>query len=370
MNGPFIIHSRCLSSPMTQLGFTNLFSWYIWGWNHDAAADYAGVQFVKREWGCLENDLHIDNALCVEEATLLLQFDESTTLIDWLVLLGATHCETMFFRTVAQKSTGEHVKLSSFHSEKGPEFNVRKSSSVPNKWTKWMCAMRLTTGDWTHKHHRRGLFRRNAIAKTFKGELLNWESQSSSNIVRVGVWIVNQWWIRMIFRHEFSVPKVCSPDPSKSCRRHSEVSMIFFGLWSPKRFVVAFFDVGPMFPCNKNHEAMKNCRDWAFSLQGLEILLPAFQLPMFAKCDALPKGDLFNMSGHVCLRNPCLLSKSKDPIPTRSPRGPWERQHALSALNDGEKSCLQKIVSRYPRFGLQDIDSDLGCLVYETAASQ
>ena len=33
-------------------------------------------------------------------------------------------------------------------------------------------------------------------------------------------------------------------------------------------------------------------------------------------------------------------------------------------------SCLQKIESRYPRFGLQDIDSDPGCLICETAASQ
>ena len=45
------------------------------------------------------------------------------------------------------------------------------------------------------------------------------------------------------------------------------------------------------------------CRDWAFSNSGLEVGLPAFQLPMFAKCDALPKGDLLDMfvSGvHSC----------------------------------------------------------------------
>ena len=52
--------------------------------------------------------------------------------------------------------------------------------------------------------------------------------------------------------------------------------------------------VGPMFPCNKGHEARKNCRDWVFSHTGLEARLPAFQLPI-AKCDALRKGDLFNM---------------------------------------------------------------------------
>ena len=33
----------------------------------------------------------------------------------------------------------------------------------------------------------------------------------------------------------------------------------------------------------------------AFSLRGLEAGLPAFQLPMFSKCDALLKGDLLYM---------------------------------------------------------------------------
>ena len=43
-----------------------------------------------------------------------------------------------------------------------------------------------------------------------------------------------------------------------------------------------------------------SCRNWAFSIPGLQARRPAFQLPMFAKCDALPKGDVV----HVCLRNP------------------------------------------------------------------
>ena len=40
---------------------------------------------------------------------------------------------------------------------------------------------------------------------------------------------------------------------------------------------------------------VNNCRDWDFSNGGLEAGLPAFQLPMFAKCDALPKRDMFHM---------------------------------------------------------------------------
>ena len=33
----------------------------------------------------------------------------------------------------------------------------------------------------------------------------------------------------------------------------------------------------------------------SFSSSGLEVGLPAFQLPMFPKCDSLPKGDLLDM---------------------------------------------------------------------------
>ena len=39
----------------------------------------------------------------------------------------------------------------------------------------------------------------------------------------------------------------------------------------------------------------KTCPDWAFSNSELEVGLPAFQLPMFAKCAALPTRDLFHM---------------------------------------------------------------------------
>ena len=44
-----------------------------------------------------------------------------------------------------------------------------------------------------------------------------------------------------------------------------------------------------------NQWPMNNCQDWAFSNNGLEVGLPAFQLPLFAKCDALPKRGLCDM---------------------------------------------------------------------------
>ena len=41
----------------------------------------------------------------------------------------------------------------------------------------------------------------------------------------------------------------------------------------------------PMFPCDRC-KTMMNFDDWAFNDGGLEVGMPAFQLPMFAKCDA------------------------------------------------------------------------------------
>ena len=40
---------------------------------------------------------------------------------------------------------------------------------------------------------------------------------------------------------------------------------------------------------------MSNCGHWAFSNSRFEVGLSAFQLPMLAKCDALPKEDLLDM---------------------------------------------------------------------------
>ena len=42
-------------------------------------------------------------------------------------------------------------------------------------------------------------------------------------------------------------------------------------------------------------KSVKNCPDSDFSNSGLEAGLRAFQLPMLAKCDALPKRDLCDM---------------------------------------------------------------------------
>ena len=171
----------------------------------------------------------------------------------------------------------------------------------------------------------------------------------------------------MILRCKSCVPKICCPCSIQATHAgQSQVAHRFFGLWSPRRFVVASFDVGPMFPCNKSHEAMKNCQDSAFSLCGLEVGLPAFQLPMFAKCDALPKKGLCMFMQHVCQRESMPFVNMEGSNSYQM----LEVAESGSTLHQFEVSCLQKIESRYPRFGLQDIDCDLGCLIYETAASQ
>ena len=125
--------------------------------------------------------------------------------------------------------------------------------------------------------------------------------------------------IRMIFRREFSVPKVCSVcliQATHAC--HSEVLTRFFGLRSPKK--------------------------------------------------------RFGYLWHFSARRPQPRSNEEfQPFscPTRSLR-------SLTAAADFTSSALwlhnackrQKIELWYARLGLQDIDCDLGCLIYETAASQ
>ena len=170
------------------------------------------------------------------------------------------------------------------------------------------------------------------------------------------VWVVNRWWIRMIFHRNFFVPKICCPRSIQATHTHachSEVSIRLFGFWLPRLSVLA--------PCFHATEttvaAMKTCRDslpetwafssvgwgcwdWVFSLRGLEgFSCPCSQNVMHGQKEICP-------AWWTCL--------SKVPIPTRS----------LRPLS------LQKIESRHPRFGLQDIDCDLSCLIDATAASQ
>ena len=119
---------------------------------------------------------------------------------------------------------------------------------------------------------------------------------------------------------------------------------------------------------------MNSCRDWAFSNSGLEVGLPAFQLPMFPKCDTLPKGDLFNIfvqriHSHMFFwqfqaSTPCQKLQVPE---SRSTLYQKQVPESVSTLHQVimVASCLQKIELWYPSFGLQAIDCD-----HATAASQ
>ena len=79
---------------------------------------------------------------------------------------------------------------------------------------------------------------------------------------------------------------------------------------------------------------MSNCRDWAFRNIELEAWQPAFQLPMFAKCDALPQGDWVR---HACFRNsfpPFLfwISIIRSRPEATEAWGSWEPHYVPSAL--------------------------------------
>ena len=90
-----------------------------------------------------------------------------------------------------------------------------------------------------------------------------------------------------------------------------------------------------------NHgKPMNKCRDWAFSSSGLEVGLPALQLPMFAECDSLPKGDLWDL---FVFRNPFLLWKLSPPLPTRSLRS--LRAAVPSASSALHYACIMPIPS-------------------------
>ena len=107
---------------------------------------------------------------------------------------------------------------------------------------------------------------------------------------------------------------------------------------------------------------MKNSWESVLSLCGLEVGLPAFQLPLFAKCDALLKRGLCDMFVNriqaFCEIQACI------------PHQKLEVPESGSALQLRLESCFQKIELWYPSFGLQAFDCDLGCLIDATAASQ
>ena len=75
---------------------------------------------------------------------------------------------------------------------------------------------------------------------------------------------------------------------------------------------------------------MSNCGDWAFSNSGLDVGLPAFLLPMFATCDALPKDF-----------STCFLKESIPAIPFGNTNHiPYQKLEVPESRSTFQQLCL------------------------------
>ena len=174
--------------------------------------------------------------------------------------------------------------------EKSRIYHAKKSSSVPNKWPKWMCATHLPMEDWTHKPDRQGLFSSHAIAKTFN----KWEITGS---VRVIYWIGShnpartssgsmfELWISDGFEWFFVVnilyPKFAVLAGLMPVTVKFRFLFLVCGLQGD---LLSHLSVlAPCFHATKTTETMNNCGVWILSNSDLEAGMPAFQLPMFTK---------------------------------------------------------------------------------------
>ena len=127
------------------------------------------------------------------------------------------------------------------------------------------------------------------------------------------LWI-SEWFKQWFFTVNILDPKFAVLPRSKQLMPVTVKFRLDFLLCGLQSHLFPSFDVGLSFHATK---ATNQWRIVEISNSELEAGLPAFQLPMFTKCDALPKrGFLW----HACQRNPCHVSKSKPPLPTRSLR--------------------------------------------------
>ena len=123
-----------------------------------------------------------------------------------------------------------------------------------------------------------------------------------------------------------------------------------------------------------------NFWDWAFSNSGLEVGLPAFQLPMVRKCAALPKRDLCDM--FVWGIHAFCKVKAATPYCTRSLRSlraaarhdlpalhnACKRSHPFVAAAEEKQSHAEKQSVWSCRCGLLELlqycDCDLSCAMW------
>ena len=150
--------------------------------------------------------------------------------------------------------------------------------------------------DWTHKPDRQGLFSSNVIAKTFN----SWEIRES---VQVNYWVgrhnpartssgsMFELWISDGFEWFFVVNSLYPKFVFLAGLMPVTVKFRFlFLVCGLQGYLLSHLSVlAPCFHATQTTEAMNNCGVWSLSNSDLEAGLPAFQLPMFTKCEALPK---------------------------------------------------------------------------------
>ena len=150
--------------------------------------------------------------------------------------------------------------------------------------------------------------------------------------IRVKYWVVShnpaqtssgsmfQLWISDGFEWSFAVncpvPKICCPPSIQSTHTHACHNEVFDQIFWVRglhcHLLRHLAKVGPMFLCNKSHEAMNTCRDWVFSHSWVR---KWGCQPFSCRCSQnVRHRDVRKMWGtaerrfvrHVCLMNPCL----------------------------------------------------------------
>ena len=203
--------------------------------------------------------------------------------------------------------------------------------------------MRLTMGDWTHKHHRQGLFSNTAVAKTFNYSIqLMRTSESpegwiivvrSHNPARTSSGSMFELWIsdgfEWFFTVKFSVPKICC--------RNSRLSQWSFDLVFGAASLWGAVHVRKMRQiCRKEIcclEPQTTIYKWLFQLDDSQSLHRKW---LFHQTSIF--NWLFGVPGWTCLSMESMLFvKSTAPL-TRSSRG--------SFLVRGRRSGGEKIRTR------------------------
>ena len=107
-------------------------------------------------------------------------------------------------------------------------------------------------------------------------------------------------------------------------------------------------------------KSKSGCRDWAFSNSS-------FSCPCSQNVTHCRKKNCSTcLSKWLSTRSPCLLWNQSLQSLLYQKREVPESGSTLHQQCTMVASCLEKRELRYPRFGLQDIDCDLGCFTYAT----